>query len=188
MNSPSVTSLSPLLPLENYTEAAQSGQELYITISGTRHHVLSSGSTPNGRSVAWLAPDIDTTSMFNQALAHAFGQGIASAVSRQLGLIPAPGKALSSRSVVAAIDMANAAREALSGIDFMSRLRCSAVGDSAIFHQACRDTHRAPGDISVAQREALDQAMKARFDQAVSEGASPVSLATAGQWLRDLLQ
>lgn len=188
MNSSSVTSLSPLLPLETYTEAAQRGQDLYITIDGTRHQVLSVGSTQQGRSVAWLAPDVDTTSMFTAALTHKYGPAIVNEVSRQLGLTPAPGKALSSRTVTAAVDMADTAKQALSGVDFVSRLRTSAVADTPIFRQACHDSKLEPSTISPAQRESLDKAMLARFEHAASVGESPVSLATAGQWLRDLLQ
>ena len=188
MNSSSVTSLSPLLPLETYTEAAQRGQDLYINIDGTQYQVLSTGSTQKGRSVAWLAPNIDTTSMFTKALTHAYGPGIVREVSRQLGLVPAPGKALSARTVVAAIDMANAAKDALSGIDFVSRVHASAVANTPVFQQACHDSKLDPFTISLAQRESLDQAMHARFEHAAAAGESPVSLATAGQWLRELLQ
>jgi len=188
MNSSPVTSLSPLLPLETYTEAAQSGQDLYVNISGAQYQVLSVGSTPTGRSVAWLAPDIDTTSMFTQALTQTYGQGIASAVARQLELTPAPGKALSSRTISLAVDMANTARDALSGVDFMSRLSSSAVGNSAVFQQACQDSNLDPATISLAQRESLDQSMQTRFEQAALTGQNPVSLATAGHWLRELLQ
>lgn len=188
MTSSSVTSLSPLLPLATYTEAAQRGQDLYITIDGAQHQVLSVGCTQQGRSVAWLAPDIDTTSMFTAALTHAYGPAIVDEVSRQLGLLPAPGKPLSSRTVVAAIDMADTAKHALSGIDFVSRLRTSAAADTPIFQQACRDSQLDPSAISPDQRESLDKAMHARFEHAASVGESPVSLATAGQWLRELLQ
>lgn len=188
MNSSSVTSLSPLLPLETYTEAAQRGQELYINIDGTQHQVLSVGSTQHGRTVAWLAPDIDTTSMFTEALTRAYTPGIAREVARQLDLVAAPGKALSSRKVVAAIEMANAAKEALLGVDFVSRLHASAVTNTPIFQQACRDSNVDPSTVSPARREILDQAMVARFEQAAAAGESPVSLATAGQWLRELLQ
>jgi len=188
MNSSSVTSLSPLLPLETYTEAAQSGQDLYVNINGEQHQVLSLGRTPQGRSVAWLAPDVDTTSMFTQALTQVYGQGVASAVARQLELTPAPGKPLSSRSVVRAIDMAKTAKDALSGVDFISRLSCSAVGNSPIFQQACKDSKLDPATISANQRKALDQSMSARFEEAAANGESPVSLTTAGHWLRDLLQ
>jgi len=188
MTSSSVTFLSPLLPLATYTEAAQRGQDLYITIDGTQHQVLSVGHSQQGRSVPWLAPDIDTTSMFTAALAQTYGPAIVDEISRQLGLVPAPGKPLSSRTVVAAVDMADTAKQALSGIDFVSRLCTSATADTPIFQQACRDSQLDPSSISPAQRESLDKAMEARFEHAASVGESPVSLTVAGQWLRELLQ
>jgi hypothetical protein len=146
------------------------------------------GSTPGGRSVAWVAPNVDTTGMFAQALARSYGQGIASAVSRELGLEPNPGKPLSARTVTLALDMAQTSRDALSGVDFMTRLALSATNDAPAFQQACRDAGVAPSDLDAGRRGALDQAMQARFDQAAESGHSPVSLATAAGWLRDLLK
>lgn len=184
----SVSSLPPFPALDFYTEAAKAGQDLYVHIDGTQHRVLSWGTTPQGRSVAWLAPDVDTTSMFTQALTATYGQGIASAVAKQLGLEPSPGKPLSSRTVQTALDMANHAKEALMGVDFISRLNSSAVGNTPIFLQACRDCHIEPQSISAEMRQKLDLAMQARFESAAMSGNSPVPLSTAGQWLRELLQ
>jgi hypothetical protein len=46
----------------------------------------------------------------------------------------------------------------------------------------------APSGLDAERRAALDQAMEARFDQAARSGQSPVSLATAAGWMRDLLK
>lgn len=188
MNNSSITSSSPLPSLEKFTEAAKAGQDLYVNINGEQRQILGLGSTPAGRSVAWLAPDVDTTSMFTQALAHTYGPGIASAVARELGLLPNPGKPLSSRRVEAAVDMANTSRHALSGVDFLSRISTSAMGNTSVFQQACRDRNLDPAMITPEQRQRLDQAMQTRFEQAYAAGHSPVPLATASQWLRELLQ
>lgn len=79
----SVTPSSPFLSLEAFAKAAESGQDVYVDVAGERLQVLGVGATPGGRSVAWVAPNVDTTEMFAQALARTFGQGIASAVSRR---------------------------------------------------------------------------------------------------------
>lgn len=188
MNFSSV-SPSPSAPsLETYTEAAKSGQDHYVYVDGKQRQVLSWGRTQSGRSVAWLEPDVDTTSMFTQALAEAYGHGIASAVSRQLGLAPAPGKPLEARLVMRADEMAKTAKHALTGVDFLSRLSASAVGNTAIFRQACKDCRLDPDTVTPTQRAQLDEAMEARFEDASRSGTSPVSLQTAAQWLRELLQ
>ncbi|WP_238881152.1 hypothetical protein [Achromobacter xylosoxidans] len=96
----SVTPSSPFVSLDAFAKAAQSGEDVYVDIAGETLRVLGVGSTPGGRSVAWVAP---------------------------------------------------------SGLD-------------------------------AGRRGALDQAMQARFDQAAESGHSPVSLATAAGWLRDLLK
>ncbi|MFM9895182.1 hypothetical protein [Achromobacter xylosoxidans] len=184
----SVTPSSPFVSLDAFAKAAQSGEDVYVDIAGETLRVLGVGSTPGGRSVAWVAPNVDTTGMFAQALARSYGQGIASAVSRELGLEPNPGKPLSARTVTLALDMAQTSRDALSGVDFMTRLALSATNDAPAFQQACRDAGVAPSDLDAGRRGALDQAMQARFDQAAESGHSPVSLATAAGWLRDLLK
>ncbi|WZB74542.1 hypothetical protein WJ972_28860 [Achromobacter insuavis] len=86
----SVTPSSPFVSLEAFAKAAESGQDVYVDVAGEKLQVLGMGATPGGRSVAWVAPNVDTTEMFAQALARSFGQGIASAVSRELGLGPTP--------------------------------------------------------------------------------------------------
>lgn len=140
----SVTPSSPFVSLDAFAKAAQSGEDVYVDIAGETLRVLGVGSTPGGRSVAWVAPNVDTTGMFAQALARSYGQGIASAVSRELGLEPNPGKPLSARTVTLALDMAQTSRDALSGVDFMTRLALSATNDAPAFQQACRDAGGRP--------------------------------------------
>ncbi|MNK22379.1 hypothetical protein D3C87_406540 [compost metagenome] len=184
----SVTPSSPFVSLDAFAKAAEGGQDLYVDIAGEKLQVLGMGATPSGRSVAWVAPNVDTTAMFAQALAHSYGQGIASAVSRELGLDPSPGKPLSARTVAAAIDMAETSSHALSGVDFMTRLATSAAGNTPAFQQACTDAGIAPSSLDAARRAALDESMQGRFDQAARSGQSPVSLATASGWLRELIK
>lgn len=184
----SVTPSTPFLSLDTFAKAAEGGQDVYVDIAGEKLQVLGTGATPGGRSVAWVAPNVDTTAMFAQALAQSYGQGIASAVSRELGLEPNPGKPLSARTVAAAIDMAETSSHAISGVDFITRLALSACGNTPAFHQACGDAGVAPDSLDAARRAALDASMQARFDQAAQAGQSPVSLGTAAGWLRELLK
>ncbi|WP_241076938.1 hypothetical protein [Achromobacter xylosoxidans] len=151
----SVTPSSPFVSLDAFAKAAQSGEDVYVDIAGETLRVLGVGSTPGGRSVAWVAPNVDTTGMFAQALARSYGQGIASAVSRELGLEPNPGKPLSARTVTLALDMAQTSRDALSGVDFMTRLALSATNDAPAFQQACRDAGVAPSGLDAGRRGAL---------------------------------
>ncbi|WP_238920510.1 hypothetical protein [Achromobacter xylosoxidans] len=148
----SVTPSSPFVSLDAFAKAAQSGEDVYVDIAGETLRVLGVGSTPGGRSVAWVAPNVDTTGMFAQALARSYGQGIASAVSRELGLEPNPGKPLSARTVTLALDMAQTSRDALSGVDFMTRLALSATNDAPAFQQACRDAGVAPSGLDAGRR------------------------------------
>lgn len=173
--------------LDAFTQAAQAGGEVYLTVSGNTLQVLGTGATPSGRSVAWVAPDLDTVSLFANALANTYGKGIASAVADQLGLHAAPGKPLSARTVALAVDMAETSRQALGGVDFVTRLSYSASAESAGFLAACRDTGIDPAGLDPARRQALDAAMQARFDAAAAQGRSPVEAATAQTWLRELL-
>lgn len=183
-----VTPSSPFISLDAFTKAAEGGQNVYVEISGEKLQVLSTITSSSGRNAASVAPDVDTTALFARALAHSYGQGIASAVSRELGLEPKPGKPLSARTVAAALDMAETSSHALSGVDFMTRLAVSASGNTPVFHQACVDAGVAPSSLDAARRGALDDTMQVRFDQAARSGQSPVSLATAAGWLRELLE
>lgn len=173
--------------LDAFTQAAQGGGDVFISVAGDQLRVLGTGATPGGRSVAWVAPDVDTSSMFAQALANTYGNGIASAVSRELGLAANPGKPLSSRTIEQAVDMAQASRQALEGVDFATRLACSASAGSSIFMAACNQAGIDPASLDAQQRRTLDADMQQRFDQAAASGQSPVSLDTARTWLSQLL-
>lgn len=184
----SVPPSSPFIPLDAYAKAAAGGQDIYVDIAGEPPQVLGMSATPGGRNAAWVAPDVDTATMFAQALAQRYGQAIASAVAHELELEPNPGKPLSAAAVAAAIDMAETSSHALSGVDFMIRLAISAAGNTPAFQQACGEAGVAPSSLDAVRRNELDVSMQARFDQAARSGLSPVSLGTAAEWLRDLLK
>jgi hypothetical protein len=180
---------SATLPsLEAFAEAAQASPDVSVDIAGERLRVLGRGSTPGGRSVTWLAPHVDTTSMFAQMLERTYGHGIAAAVKRELELDASPGKPLLSRSVLAALDMAATASQALAGVDFVTRLSTSAVGNTPMFQQTCQDCGIDAANVSAEQRQAIDLAMQTRFEKAAAGGQTPVPLSTATTWLQELLQ
>ncbi|MEI2417111.1 hypothetical protein V8Z80_13125 [Orrella sp. JC864] len=175
------------LRLEDFAHAARSGGDVYVSADGQAWQVLGQGQTPGGRSVAWVAPDVDTASMFARALADSYGNGIASAVSRELGLDPSPGRPLSARTVSMALDMAQTASMAMEGVDFATRLACSALGGSPAFAAACRQAGvQDPAAVGPALRGEIDAAMQARFETAAAGGQSPVPLSTAQAWLNDI--
>lgn len=182
-------SILPSAPaLEAYSDAAQKTQAIYINVANTQYQVLGVGETPKGRSVGWIAPDTDTTFMFTQALSQTFGGGIANAVSNQLGLSSAPGKPLSSRTVLSAINMADNAKNAMLGVDFLSRLSSSSTSNTPAFRQACKDCNIDPASIDMTMRQHIDATMQAKFDTAFLNGTSPVPLEQAGEWLRDIIK
>jgi hypothetical protein len=188
------THLSVSLPqheppsLDRFEAATHGAESIYISVSGQSMQVLGTGTTPGGRSVAWVAPDVDTTRLFTEALEHSYGGGIAKTVARELGLEPSPGKPLSTRTVAQALDMAQTSSQALSGVDFITRLECSAGGQGAGFKAACQALGLDPAGLDTRQRQDIDQAMQQKFEQAAAQGLSPVAPETAQAWLRELLQ
>lgn len=190
MNINPTTSLPPQgsPSLEHFEAAALGSEAVYISVSGQSMQVLGTGTTPGGRSVAWVAPDVDTTRLFTEALAHSYGTGITQAVARELGLEPSPGKPLSSRAVSQALDMAQTSSQALSGVDFVTRLDHSASARGAGFLSACRALAIDPSSLSPQRLQEIDAAMQLRFDQAAAQGQSPVAAETAQGWMRDLLR
>lgn len=183
----SVPSSPGFLSLDAFTQAAQTGREVYADIGGERARVLATGSLPNGRGVAWIDPDADTASMFVDTLARSFGSGIGSAIARELDLVSAPGKPLSSRTVTLAVDMARQAEQVLGGVDFATQLAFSAKASGVGFQQVLNELNIPASTVDASQRDRIDQAMQQRFEHAAQTGQSPVSDSTAHAWLREVL-
>jgi len=188
-----ISSSVPVTPhsgptLDAFAATAATGEAVYVSIDGQSMQVLGTGVTPGGRSVTWVAPDVDTVTMFTEALARTHGQGIAEVVARELGLQPSPGKPLSSRTVGLALEMAQTCSQAMSGVDFATRLEFSAASGGAGFQAACQALGIDPASVDAAQRQRIDEAMQLKFEQAEARGQAPVPPDTAQQWLRELLQ
>ncbi|SFQ13187.1 hypothetical protein SAMN05216567_111148 [Variovorax sp. OK605] len=187
-----LSSSSPVSPLPNlraFEEAARQKTDGVIELDGDRLQVLATGATPTQRSVAWVRPQggADTTSAFVAALGQSFSGGITQAVARELDLAPAAGVPLASRTVSLAIDMARTGRQAMDGVDFLTRLDFSAANRGAGFEAACRNAGMQPSGLGAAQRTHIDAALDSRFAGAAEAGQSPVSAGTAAGWLCQIL-
>lgn len=126
----------------------------------------------------------DATAMFVEVLGRAFTRGIQEAVVRELDLQPRPGQPLPAGLVLQAIAMAEAAEQALHGVDFMTQLQFSAATHGAEFVDACRAAGLSPQAVSTPQRAAIDARMQQRFAEAAQQKQIPVAPDTARQWLR----
>ena len=190
-NLPPTTAAGPPQPaLESFQEAAQQGPWLHVSQDGAQWQVKATGITPSQRSVAWVEPqsEADTTSAFVAALGQSFSRGIQSAVARELGLEPAPGRPLSARTVQQALDMAQTSRTALQGVDFLTQLSVSAAHSSTTFMQACKQLAIDPASLGTEQRTLVDARMEQRFQGAAAERQAPVTPATAREWLMQELR
>lgn len=174
--------------LQAFQEAAQQGQWLHVSRDGAQWQVKASGTTPSQRAVAWVEPDHDTTSAFVTALGQSFSRGVQSAVARELGLDPAPGRPLSGRLVQQAIEMARTSENALSGVDFFTRLQASAQHGSTAFAQVCQELGHDPARISPQTRAQIDQRVQQQFDAAQAQRLAPVPDGQARQWLLEAVR
>lgn len=184
------TDIGSLPSLDDFRAAAAHGPEVMVGRDGSQLRVLAQGSTPSQRSVAWVEPDsnaADASSVFIDALSRSFSSSIHSAVVRELWLGPTPNRPLSSRQVELAIDMAETAQVAMSGVDFFTQLDCKAATNGGAFQRACSELGIPTGDVGALQRRNIDQAMARQFQEAAEQGRSPVGAATAQEWLKQAI-
>lgn len=178
---------SPLL--EAFRESAGQGETVHVQVDGQELKVLAQGelhgSQGGARSVAWVQGEVDTTSMFVEALSQSYGSSLSGALARELGLEPAPGKPLSSRQVTQALEMAETGRQALSGVDFLTALQHSAKAQGPGWQAVLTELGIAPDSLSVEQRTQVDERMEARFATAQVRGQSPVPVETVRGWLKE---
>jgi hypothetical protein len=126
--------------------------------------------------------------MLTDALTRTYGHGVAAAVTHELGLTPHRGEPLSSCEIALAMDMAQTCSDALLGVDFMTRVHCSAVVGGPGFKAACESLGLSPAAFDAAERLCIDIAMRQRFDEAALQKQSPVSPDIAQQWLHSVLR
>lgn len=114
---PSATN-SPYAPsVDDFRQSATRGEAVQVQVDGQSFKVIATGQTPSARSVAWVSGQ-DTTRMFVAALENAVGPALSEAIASELGLQPAPGKPLASRTVERALAMADTANTALEGVRY----------------------------------------------------------------------
>ena len=110
---------SAAISVDDFRKYADQASAVAIISHHARLKVIAVGMTPDGRAIAWLDPSIDTARHFMDALGDAFGERASVQTARELALAPAPGKVLPSALVHRAIDMAQTAKTALEGVDFL---------------------------------------------------------------------
>lgn len=179
------------ISLAAFHEQSKQGEALNVSINGQDFKLLALGNIAStdgstGRSVAWVQGQTDTTTMFLQALSGSYGSRLSSAVAGELGLVSSPGKALSSRTVQQACEMAQTGQQALSGVDFLTRLEHSAVAAGNAFKSTLKRLDIDAQDLNSAARASIDARMSARFDAAA--GQSPLDSRTVSNWLVEELQ
>lgn len=175
---------TPDISLNSFRDSAHKGETLHVVHDGSSWKVGASGITVAERFGARGEIEVDTTSLFADSLGRAFSPRIQAAVVRELGLAPRPGQPLESRVVLQAIAMAEASRQALEGVDFMTRLMFSAATRSGGFTGVCEELGLSPETVSAPQRAAIDACMQERFAQAAQQGQMPVDPGLARQWLQ----
>lgn len=146
------------------------------------------GCIGNGPELAWIGPAVDTTQDFLDALEQRFGAAAQAQVSGELGLHPTPGRPLASKWVEPALAIARRTRNLLAGIDYMTRVACSAGLSGCGFLAACRELAIDPSSLDADTRSRIDAAMAQRFAAAGDLAGGDVTMATARAWLRSLLQ
>ncbi len=176
------------LSLNAFRDSAKKGETLQVVHDGSLWTVWACSTAQAQRFGARADVEVDTTSIFIDALGAAFPAGIRDAVVRELGLVPMPGAPLESRLVLQAIAMAETSQKALQGVDFMTQLMFSAAAHSVEFVNACGALGLPPEAFSPQQRAAVDVCMQERFVQAAQQGQVPVEHALAQEWLRSELQ
>jgi hypothetical protein len=92
-----------------------------------------------------------------------------------------------SDAAMRAVDVVQARRSIMDGVDFVTRLSLSALGKGADFLDVCRQMGVSGNNLGSSARMRIDAAMQQKFDQARQSGPHPVDLATARGWLRELL-
>lgn len=131
-----------------------------------------------------MSPLDPATGRFIYALQAAFGVSMAKAIERELALDRVCARPLRAREFRRAVELAEAGRPALAGVDFGTRLRLGAVVNAPGFRQIARDLGLTGSQLTPQARHAVDARMAQRFERARLAGLSPVPEATAEKWLR----
>lgn len=182
--------MNQALSLDAFRKEAENHDAITLSLEGESWQVRGVGSLPgSGRQVAWVQsdnPEVDTTSEFVNALNRSFSAGISKAVSGILDLQPNPGKPLASRTVSTAIDMATTGAQAISGVDFFTRLQFAATTGGTEF-QRVRQEMGLSSKLDMNDLKMVDSRLDQEFAKAKESGNSPVTYQTAERWLKEAL-
>ena len=126
--------------------------------------------------------------MLTEVLASTYGPGIANAVVNELGFTHGSDSVVAPDTVAQAMEMAQTCSDAFMGVDFATRLYCSAVSGGPSFRSACETLNIAHAALGIRERHRIDMAMQGLFEQAALRGQSPVPMETAKVWLHSLLR
>lgn len=173
--------------LEAFKREARRGTAVVAYRAAEGSVVQAVGRADDGTELAWLGPTLDTTHDFLVEIGRRFGAAAQARVSAELGLQPTPGRPLASRWVEPALRIARRTRDVLAGVDFMTCVACSACCSGDGFLAACRTLALEPASLDADTRHRIDAAMAQRFAAARDLAGGAVSMATASDWLVDLL-
>jgi len=186
-----ITPDNPSLSLEKFAEAAaraEQGEGLTVVLDGETLALKAVGRLPSQREVGWVRTDgaepPDTVRVFLEQLQASFGGGITTSVARELGLDPAPGKPLEARTIARAIDMANTAQTAYSGVNFLSRMAFSAQAPGPQFEAVSESLGVKADSLTAEQRGAIDAAFGRAFEAAASGDTAAVDFERAAELMR----
>jgi hypothetical protein len=166
--------------LEVFIQAANADHSVYLDLTGATPRLA---PAPPAGTRPSIPADLDTTTLFIDALARRYGSGVGRTVSRELALCASPGEPLAARKIARAVAMAETARQALDGVDFATRLACMASAQGAVFRRVCAQLGVDMRALDTVRRARIDCAMRKRFDEAAVTDSSPVSIQTAETWL-----
>lgn len=120
-------------------------------------------------------------------LAKTYGRNIADAVTRKLQSTLGAEDSISSDATTQLMDMAQLCSDTYSGVDFVTRLCCSAASGGVNFRHVCKSLGVSPSIFDACERRRIDSTMDILFQRALQRGRAPVPLQTAQTWLRSLI-
>lgn len=121
-NATNTTAVVPVLQLADFRRQAEDGATVAVVRDRATIRVIALGTTPDGRSIAWLRSSEDTAAHFVSSLGNAFGKQIAEHTARELKLTSRGSVPLHASLVQRAIRMAESAKASLDGVAFMDAL------------------------------------------------------------------
>ena len=172
----------------DFAAAAANSEAIYLSFAHNKPALIPCSLDESDDGQGNVDPDTDTPQLFLKVLSHHYGANIARVVQQELGLAPSPGKALSSKLVLRALDMVHVITQTLSGVDFVTQLEHSPLVQGRGFNRACQGENTPYASLTNEQQVQIEHQLRKRFTQAAAQGESPVASSTVQHWLRELLR